>query len=152
MNSESYKYKPGRTFFDFEFESDGPNGRIKKGIQYLLRNTLGNSYFNIGFGDLDDATSEINDISISNNGDANKILVTIAKNILEFTAGFPDMTYYFKGSTRSRTRLYQISISKNIAEIQKLFELYGRYNDRWELFTLGKNYEAFLFYRKINEC
>lgn len=48
-----------------------------------------------------------------------------------------------KGSTPSRTRLYQIGINKNIAVIQSYLNIYGFIDSQWEVFSPKRNYEAF---------
>ena len=74
----------------------------------MARNANGITYFNLGFGDQDESTGKINDLTISNNSDTDRILATVAATILEFTAHFPDAIVYVKGSTPARTRLYQM--------------------------------------------
>jgi hypothetical protein len=55
---------------------------------------------------------------------------------------------YATGSTKSRTRLYRIGITKYLQEIRAEFELYGQVGDEWHEFTVGVEYEAFLAKRK----
>ena len=42
-------------------------------------------YFNLGFGDLDVETREINDEIITNNGNGQKVLATLVSTIYSFT-------------------------------------------------------------------
>src|SRR6185437_9084289 len=97
----------------YEFESVGPKGKIIKIIRFSLTNIDGVTYINLGFGDEDFALGGINDLSVSNNDDKDKILATIASAVLDFTAIYPDMMVYAKGSTPVRTRLYQMGIAAN---------------------------------------
>jgi len=53
-----------------------------------------------------------------------------------------------KGSTPSRTRLYQMGISEFWDEIQGIFEVKGYHGNNWEAFRKGKNYEAFFIFKK----
>ncbi|HET6253734.1 MAG TPA: hypothetical protein VFE32_06660 [Puia sp.] len=62
-------------FSIIDFISEGKNGRIPKRIEFTLTDVPG--IVNLAFGDID-ANGEINDYSISNNGDRNKILSTVA--------------------------------------------------------------------------
>jgi hypothetical protein len=41
---------------EFEFESDGPKGKIKKVVRYSPQNANGITDFNLGFGDLNPKT------------------------------------------------------------------------------------------------
>jgi len=120
MNHKRYKYSASDTYLDFEFDSVGPNGKIRKIVRYSPQNASGTTYFNLGFGDLNFKTGRVDDLAISNNQDRETILATIAATVLEFTRHFPDVMVYAKGSTPVRTRLYQIGISANWSNANKL--------------------------------
>jgi len=149
MNIERYVYLASESFLDFKFESEGPKGKIKKIVRFSPENANGITYFNLGFGDLNEETGQIDDLAISNNSDRNKILATVAATVLEFTQHFPDVMIYFKGSTTSRTRLYQMGITSNWKEIETIFHVYGYVsNNGWQSFKKNVSYEAFLILRK----
>jgi hypothetical protein len=88
MNVDRYEYSVSSDFQQYEFESIGPKGTIKKIIGFSLINIDGITYINLGFGDEDLINGGINDLSISNNKDTNKILATVASAVLDFTAFF----------------------------------------------------------------
>ena len=117
MNIAKYKYSVSDTYLDFEFDSDGPKGIIRKVVRYSYQVANGVSYYNLGFGDLDSSTGRINDLVVTNNKDREKVLATVAGTVLDFTKQFPDAIVYAKGSTLARTRLYQIGIAANWDEI-----------------------------------
>lgn len=149
MNVEIYPYSSSHSYLDFTFDSQGPKGRIRKIIRYIPRNSGGTTYFNLGFGDLNQKTGRIDDLAISNNQDRGKILATIAATVLEFALHFPDAMVYAKGSIAARTRLYQIGISKTWDSIEPLLYVYGYVaNKGWQPFRRHVNYEAFLTKRK----
>lgn len=148
MNKDYYPYFGNASKMTFEFESDGRNGKIKKEVQYTLVNDGGFVYFNLGFGDLNEQTGDINDLSISNNEDRDKILNTVAATVLEFTNYFPKAVVYAKGSTPGRTRLYRMGIAANLEEIGQYLEVFGRLNGQWWVFEKNANYEAFIVLRK----
>jgi hypothetical protein len=149
MNQKKYKISASDTYLDFEFDSEGPKGKIKKIVRYSPQNANGITYFNLGFGDLNLKTGKIDDLIISDNQDREKILATVAATVLEFTQHFPDVMIYAKGSTPSRTRLYQIGISANWEEIEPLLYVYGFEEDMgWRPFRKNVNYRAFLVKRK----
>lgn len=145
VNLDRYEYYIDASFHEFEFESHGPKGRIRKIASF---EALEADLYNFGFGDLDKNTGEIDDPVVSNNGDTNKILATVASIIVDFTLKFQDKGIFIKGSTDSRTRLYQIGISKNLNEMEKVFEVLGHFQEQWEPFRKGKNYDAFFVRRK----
>ena len=136
------------TFLDFEFESDGPNGRIKKVVRYSPQNANGVTYFNLAFGDWNRETRKIDDSAVSNNKDKERILATVAATVLEFTAHFPDVMVYAKGSTPARTRVYQMGISARWLEIESVLLVFGFRNGVWQSFQKSVNYGAFLATRK----
>jgi hypothetical protein len=151
VNQAQYEFQTNESYLDFEFESSGPKGLVKKVVRYSPRNVEGMTYFNLGFGDWNEAEGRIDDVSTTNNQDTQKVLATVAATVLEFTAAYPDMLVYAEGSTPARTRLYQMGISANLAQIEPILEIYAFKNGvGWEPFQIGTNYEAFMARRKIN--
>jgi len=55
---------------------------------------------------------------------------------------------YATGSTPARTRLYQMGISANWAEIESILKIFGFNSGQWQPFQQNINYEAFLAIRK----
>lgn len=146
MNLERYPLKSDASLFVFEFISIGPKGSIPKIVKCSETNLKG--LYNLGFGDEDVTTGNLNDLSISNNGDSMKVLATVVATVYAFTDKYPGVFVYATGSTKSRTRLYRIGISKHLDEITKDFHLYGLINSEWESFEREIEYEAFLAKRK----
>ncbi|GEO06185.1 hypothetical protein AAE02nite_38490 [Adhaeribacter aerolatus] len=130
----------------FEFVSEGPQGQIKKLIQYSETNLK--DFYNLGFGDKDERTGEIDDTIITNNGDSQKALATVAATVYAFTEKYPDSWIYATGSNIIRTRLYRMGITNNLIEIQKDFVVYGLKGNQWEVFEKEITYDAFLVKRK----
>ncbi len=148
MNLERYICTANESFLDFEFYSEGPNGEIKKIVRYSPQNANGITYFNLGFGDWNEESQQVDDKAKTNNGDREKILATVASTVLVFTEKFPDVMVYAKGSTPARTRLYQMGIVSNWNEIEPLLYVYGFFNGNWSPFEKNIRYEAFLVLRK----
>lgn len=148
MNLEQYPIRTNASYLDFEFDSEGPNGTIRKVVRFSPQNSNKITYFNLGFGDLDLKTGAINDLSKSNNNDREKILATVAATVLVFTKHFPDVMVYAQGSTPARTRLYQMGIAANWVEIGNLLQVYGFTQGKWFEFQSDTNYDAFLVIRK----
>ncbi len=148
MHLDRYAFiaNTNKAHFDYEFESDGPKGVIKKVVRFSEVDDDG--LYNLAFGDLDENTGEISDLIATNNADTEKVLVTIAVIADDFTKKHPGTIIAIQGSTKSRTRLYQINIAKYWSEINKLFVVLGLLNETWESFEKGNNYEAFAAYRR----
>lgn len=98
----------------------------------------------LGFGDQDETTGDIDDEVITNNGDSEKVLATVASTLYIFMDKFPDAMVFASGSTKARTRLYRIGISNNFAEIEKDFDIYGLVEDGWKPFEKQTEFKAFL--------
>lgn len=130
----------------FEFVSEGVKGRISKLVKYGETNLK--DLYNLAFGDVDLITGDINDTTVSNNGDSEKVLATVVSTMYAFTDKYPDVWIYATGSTKARIRLYRMGITKYITEIKIDYEVYGLYNGEWEQFKKGIAYEAFLAKRK----
>ena len=141
-----YELKSEETFTVFEFVSVGRNGKIPKIIQYSETNLK--DFYNLGFGDKDLQSGEIDDAVISDNGDSQKVLATVAASVYAFTDKYPEAWIYATGSTKSRTRLYRIGLTNNLAEITEDFELYGQSEGEWRDFSKGVEYDAFLVRRR----
>jgi hypothetical protein len=150
MLLERYEYEADSHFQVYDFFSEGPNGRIKKIVLYTFIRTIDEiNYYNLGFGDFDEEERKINDLSVSNNDDRDKVLATVAMTTLEFTEHFPKARIVVEGSTQGRTRLYQMRIAKYYKDISELFDIQGlREGTGWENFTASENYVAFLISRK----
>ncbi len=131
---------------EFEFISSGPNGDIFKVIQYTPTHIP--NVFNLGFGDRDIHTGEISDSVISNNGDTEKVLSTVAHTALRVLNKYPNNSIFAMGLTESRTRLYQIGIMKNLTEIESDITIFGLHYNNWFPLKKGVNYNAFLASKK----
>lgn len=147
MNSKYYPYFANKNFKEYEFFSEGPRGKIKKVVSFIQIEDDPVIY-NMGFGDVDPGTGLISDLSITNNQDTDIVLATVANTIVDFSSHYGNQYIYAQGSTSSRTRLYQMSISNLWEEISIHFELYGMKNGVWHEFQKNINYEAFLTKKK----
>jgi len=81
--------------------------------------------FNLSFGD----------VKVGNNR---------PNRVVAFVEDHPKAVIMAKGSTPSRTRLYQIGITTHWDEISVMMNVYGFRAQQWERFEKKVNYEAFL--------
>lgn len=146
MNQERYEFEADHTATIYEFMSVGKKGAFKKRITFQLIQEP--NVYNLGFGDINSLTDQIDDLVVTNNGDSQKVLATVANAVLHFTGLYPEAVIFATGSTPARTRLYQIGITNNLNEIVENFEVWGYVNENWSVFEINTTYQAFLVKRK----
>jgi hypothetical protein len=145
MNQPTYNVEYLFDKDSYVFESIGPNGSIYK---VVIFSEIENGKYNLGFGDYDLLTNDIDDKIVSDNGDMVKVIATVVGIALKFLSENP-MTYiYIKGSTTLRTQLYNRIINRNYDDLIQSYEIYGSQNDISEVFQKNTPYESFLI-RKL---
>ena len=147
MNLPHYNYFSRNTFRDYVFFSEGPKGRIRKVVSFVK---IGESpdVYNLALGDEDPQTGIVDDSVITDNKDRDIVLATVANIIHDFCDYYGNQRIYFTGSTATRTRLYQISISSFLDVLSAEFEIYGSLRNRLFDFQKNVNYDSFLIKRK----
>ena len=103
----------------------------------------------MGFGDKDPITGFISDLTVTNNGDSQKVLATVAATLYAFTDLNKEAIIIATGSTEARTRLYRMGITNNLKEISIDFTILGLTDIGWEEFKKNVTYGAFLVKRKL---
>ena len=131
----------------FDFVSEGKKGKIHKVIRFSKTN-LKDTY-NLGFGDYDESIGVVNDKVVTDNGDSEKVLATVASTVYVFTALNPKVYIILTGNTPARNRLYRIGISKYLDKITEDFDVQGLQNGVWRTFMSNGNYKSFLIRRKL---
>jgi hypothetical protein len=133
----------------FEFTSEGRFGKIEKMIVY---SPIGNSgFFNLGFGDKNVYTGELDGLIITNNGDSKKVLATVASTLYTFTDLYPNALVLALGATYARTRLYRMEIANNFELIKNDFKILGFKNGYWQPFQKNVEFDQFLAQRQFVE-
>ena len=146
MRNELYELRVMLDIMTFEFTSVGPKGEIPKLVIYSKTGVQG--LYNLGFGDKNVTTGGVDDLIITDNKDSLKVLATVASTIYAFMDKYPNTAVTASGSTKARTRLYQMGISNNLEEISTDFNIFGRVRGLWYPFEKNVEYEAFLVTRK----
>ena len=147
MKLPKYALASSDKMMTFEFISKGNKGFIHKIVKYQPTNLKG--LYNLAFGDKNPITGDIDDKIISNNGDSEKVLATVVASVYAFTDKYPTAWVYATGSTKARTRLYRMGISKFFKEVTDDFEILGELNDDWKAFESNIEFEGFLVKRKL---
>lgn len=156
MKQQPYEINSTEDLSTYVFVSSGRRGDIFKVVQFthLLIEASPNRY-NIALGDW--VQDKVDAENITNNGDIKKVMMTVGAIILYYTNHFPEREIFVSGSTRERSRLYQMLVSNNLKEIEVNFKVYGiRYlKDRSvelaryaESFKKNETYGAILVIRK----
>lgn len=94
-NLPRYDIRIGETKRSYEFTSIGIKGKIDKMVSFQETNI--ENLYNLGFGDKDPITGEIDDTIVTNNGDTEKVLSTIVGIVFAFTQKFPNVWVYAHG-------------------------------------------------------
>lgn len=131
----------------YQFTSAGAKGEILKIVQF---SQIEGDFYNLAFGDYCTKTNLLDDLSVSSNGDRDKVLATVANCVVEYSRLYPERKIYATGSTPSRTRLYQMGIAKYIQQIKEDFDVFGFHEGKWIPFQTKINFHSFLLSRKTN--
>jgi len=147
MIDNSYLFESSPDLLTFEFDSIGPKGTVTKVVHYTEINVR--RFYNLGFGDKDQESGYISDLSVTNNSDSQKVLATVARTLYLFTERYPDAVVLATGSTVARTRLYRIGITNNLLEIEQDFVILGLKDEQiWEPFRKNITYHSFAVRKK----
>ena len=144
MEQPKYEFKRTNELH-FDFISVGKKGEIHKRVTFI---ELQYGFFNMGLGDLNPETAEVDYFSVSDNGDRNTVLATVSEIIESFFELYPSYTIYFKGTSNSRTRLYQMAINHFYDELSERFHILGELDDKMTRFKRNTNYKSFLILKK----
>ena len=153
MNYEKYQnVSISPDALDYNFISKGTKGDLEKLIQFKPFNLEQNIY-NLGLGTVDE-NGRVDFLTVTKNGDRDKILATIAASAYVFSQTYPDRQIFLTGDIPSKTRLYQMAINNAHEELSKTFVIIGlKFNSQEKKyypssFEKKVNYDAFLFIRK----
>lgn len=149
MDLQRYEYYKAPRPRMYEFFSEGPKGRIRKIVKFSFRVSNGVPFYNMAFGDWLAEANGVNDSIVSNNGDIDRVLATVAAIVIDFTDDFPDSLIYGTGSNPVRTRLYRIYLNRFHEPLMSLFEIFGQRTDGvWEVFRPNTDYTGFIIKRR----
>jgi hypothetical protein len=148
MESSSYPLFAGDTPLAYTFYSDGSRGRIEKLILYTRLQVERHIVFNLSLGDVDEKTNQIREDVVSGNADGDKIFRTVAKSISLICGRYSDAYIQILGNSLPKNRLYQMTILRQLEQVQLRYEVYGLVDNRWEEFQKNRQYRGFLLHVK----
>lgn len=128
MDLPKYQLSAENSLTVFEFVSIGEKGHIKKLIKFS--ETHLKDFYNLGFGDKNEETNQIDDKVVSNNGDSERVLATVVSAVYAFTDKNPEAWVY-----------------ATYDKVIKDFEIYGLIDDQWYNFEKGTDFDAFVIRR-----
>lgn len=146
MNYEAYNVESSLDNTRFQFQSIGKRDVFEK---VIFITPLSGEVYNLSLVDYQPATGLYSDMSVTDNGDMREVLATVIMVILDVFDINPHYKLYFEGSTPSRTRLYQISISKIYDPITSDLIIQGYKDGEWLKFEPNINFEGFLIGKKL---
>jgi len=151
-----YELSSASDYTVFQFFSEGRNGKVDKRIQFgpFLLEDYGRVY-NCAFGDWDEDRQTLDDRTITNNGDRDRVLSTVVDSIYIYADHYPERIIHIKGSDEVRTYLYGRIISMFRDDMFKEFRIFGVRYDKHRVATFhnfDRNerhlYERFLIERR----
>ena len=107
MRNERYELETESDAMVFEFTSVGLKGRIPKLVIYSETNVA--DVYNLGFGDKDMETGDIDDMVITDNKDSPKVLATVASTVYAFTYKKIDMKEMIKELNAKQVPIVKIN-------------------------------------------
>ena len=130
MNLDRYAFKEGSKSTLFEFVSVGKHGRIVKEVKFQQKDSP--TIYNLAMGDKNPVTGKINYSVVTDNGDTEKVLVTVMAIVFAFTEKAPQAIVSATGTTEARIRLYRMYINKHLHIAGENFNVLGLCETGWE--------------------
>ena len=118
MKEEGYQVE-AKNIYEYRFVSRGKK-EITKVVQIAPLDPI--NVYNFGFGDLTTGNN-VDDKVESNNHDFIKVMATLGRIVFDFLAEKPEATVFFHGSTKQRTRVYNMILKRNYKQLSKKYFL-----------------------------
>lgn len=144
MTQSFYPFTSSVEALRFDFMSEGPR-TIRKAVIYQKLPRPG--AYNLVLVDIDEH-NQLDDFSVSDNGDRDKVLATVVQTLFNFFDQHPHASVSFTGSTPARTRLYQAAIARELDRASERLDVYGLVDSQPEPFERNKAYAGFVIFQK----
>lgn len=146
MTPDTYALEREGNKLQFSFvsaDSEGEN-RVIKIIAYDIVKKHKVTYYNLGFGDLNTETMEVDDEAESNNGDMRKVLSTVVSTLPLFFELHPSKKVHLDDSTLLRKQYYHKLVRDYYRRITEHYVVEGCLDDIVEPFDVKKEYDFIL--------
>ncbi len=110
---------------------------------------MSDGLYNFGFGDLNNQ-NDVDDLVVTDNKDTGMVLATLIQILVVFLETHSGKAVHFKGSTCSRTRMYQIILTKEKASWENKLTVYGIVNGDIMPFEIDFKFDAFIVKQKLS--
>ncbi|MDY0254993.1 MAG: hypothetical protein RBR30_11375 [Tenuifilaceae bacterium] len=149
-NIEKYEVNCTNEGFDYYYYfSIGEKGCIKMVAQFIKSPVKRIYQFRYGVIENTNGVGVIDEYIVVNNNDTSKILNTIVWILYNFTNSFPECLIRFSGSTKVRTRLFLMWLTRNWDFANKYFIIFGsNSNEKWVRCKYSIRYSAILVKKK----
>ena len=97
--------------------------------------------YNLGFGDINLETSEVDDKVVSNNNDASIVFNTVLNSIPKFIASRESVGVSVRGSDDKRHKIYHGYLTRNFERFKEDYSFYGIKEGRAESFQKNFIYD-----------
>lgn len=156
MDKKIYSYiKSAKRHHTYLFISEGPKGEIIKAVKLsrVRQKQFKSSIYNLAFGNWNDTTNEIDDMSRSNNYDIQKVLNTVFIIAIRFLESKPGRVLGFQGSMDSksvalrknqRNYVYRRLIDQNWDFLNESYLIFGIQSKKLVRYEPGIDYDGFL--------
>ena len=134
-------------FSVFDFISRDKHGDILKRVAFSKTSEY--KVYTLALGDVDE-DNKMDIYTVTDNGDRNKVLATVAAIIEAYTQKFPDRWILFEGSTKERNRLYRMAIGINLGDLSMLYDIWAVQGNQQVPFSKSLPASSFLIKRKKN--
>ncbi len=140
MQGEGYHTTQLDETHRFSFQSEGPNGVIKKIVEFT---PYPGGMWNLAFGD---ATKDdgFDCRVVSNNHDLRKVIQTVANTIHIFTRKYPDRKVFIVPADEKRGTLYNTVFRRYWSAIQPAYEVMGLTGITFEPYSPDNEYDIFI--------
>lgn len=135
-----YPFRATEDYLSFTFESVSEQRVVRKKAEFTV---MSENVYNFGFGDVTDE-GEIDDLAVTDNKDTYMVFATLIQILLDFFKTHNNKFVYFTGSTQSRTRMYQIVLSKEKANWKDILIVYGMSDGEAVPFETDCKFDAFM--------
>jgi len=127
----------------FVFKSNNSHGTnpVRKVVSYSKFMRHGKLYYNIEFGDFKFDIDDLDDRSITDNGDMRKVLRTVVATLDIFFTEFPNDKIHIDGSDPIRHAYYHKLIRDHLTVILKHYQVQGYVENRIEKFRINVEYD-----------